>query len=130
MNPGKYDSVLLIDDNEIDNFTNQRMMENERFAGKISVANSGQQGIEVLKKMQPGELPSLIFLDIMMPVMDGFQFLDEFAKLDETIRKKCRIIMLSSSESFKDLNRANKNIYVYKFLNKPLAEPMLQAINF
>ena len=66
----------------------------------------------------------------MMPMMDGFGFLDEFAKLPEEITKKCKIVMLSTSESFKgETNRANKNRYVYKFLNKPLTEQVLAAIN-
>ena len=65
----------------------------------------------------------------MMPVMDGFAFLDEFAKLPEDITKNCKVIMLSTSESFKDLNKANKNRFVYKFLNKPLTDQVLAAIN-
>jgi CheY-like chemotaxis protein len=74
-------------------------------------------------------LPDLIFLDIMMPIMDGFGFLDEFAKLPDDITQKCKIVMLSTSESFKDLNKANKNRFVYKFLNKPLNEQVLTALN-
>jgi CheY-like chemotaxis protein len=65
----------------------------------------------------------------MMPGMDGFGFLDEFDRLDDSIKKKTRIVMLSTSESFKDLNRANQNKYVNKFLNKPLTEAMLNALN-
>jgi CheY-like chemotaxis protein len=65
----------------------------------------------------------------MMPVMDGFQFLEAFENLNETIQKKCKIIMLSTSDSFKDLNRANKSRFVHKFLNKPLNEQVLGAIN-
>ena len=129
MSQTKYKTILLIDDNEIDNFTNQKLIENAHFATAIQIANSAKEGLDKLKAAVPDQLPEIIFLDIMMPVMDGFQFLDEFEKLPETIRRKCKIIMLSTSESFKDLNRANKNIYVYKFLNKPLGEAMLNAIN-
>jgi CheY-like chemotaxis protein len=64
-----------------------------------------------------------------MPVMDGFQFLDEYEKLPENQRMQMKVILLSTSESFKDLNRANKNPYVRKFLNKPLTIQVLQAIN-
>jgi len=74
-------------------------------------------------------LPGVIFLDIMMPGMDGFAFLEEFDKLPDPVRKTSKVIMLSTSESFKDLNRANQNRYVYKFLNKPLNQPMLNAVH-
>ena len=66
----------------------------------------------------------------MMPVMDGFGFLEEYEKLPDLIRDKCKIIMLSSSESFKDLNRANSSRLVNKFLNKPLSEKALEVIKF
>jgi CheY-like chemotaxis protein len=130
MNDHRYKNVLLIDDNEIDILINKKVLENEKFAGNISSASSASDALKMLKASAgKPEHPNLIFLDIMMPVMDGFGFLDEFAKLSEDITKNCKIIMLSTSESFKDLNRANKSRFVYKFLNKPLTEQVLAAIN-
>ena len=64
----------------------------------------------------------------MMPDLDGFGFLIEFEKLNDEIKNKSKVIMLSTSESFKDLNRANKNPFIRKFLNKPLTAPVLNAI--
>ncbi|MEP7169145.1 MAG: response regulator [Bacteroidota bacterium] len=125
----KYSKVLLIDDNTLDNFVNKKLLEINNFAGKIEAHESAQAALDFLKKEKPENLPDIILLDIMMPGMDGFQFLDAFESLDETIHKKCKIIMLSTSDSFKDLNRANKNRFVYKFLNKPLNDQVLGAIN-
>lgn len=124
----KYPKVLLLDDNALDNFVNKKLIENNRFAGKIEVFESGPEVLIYLQEEDTNQLPDIIFLDIMMPGMDGFKFLEEFEKLDESIHKKCKIIMLSTSDSFKDLNRANKSRFVYKFLNKPLNEQVLSAI--
>ena len=80
----------------------------------------------------PGKLREtaydLIILDLMMPNVDGFGFLEAFDGLPEPVKTRAKVVMLSTSESFKDLNRANQNRYVYKFLNKPLNKAVLDAI--
>ena len=127
----RYNTVMLIDDNELDNFVNKKLIENEHFASQVLVQSSGINALDYLKTHAGNldEIPELIFLDIMMPDLDGFGFLSEFEKQHDPIKKKSRIVMLSTSESFKDLNRANQNKYVFKFLNKPLNKPVLDALN-
>jgi CheY-like chemotaxis protein len=126
----RYPVVMLVDDNELDNFINKKLLENEKFADTVIVHQSAQSALEELKKLEstPERLPQIIFLDIMMPHMDGFGFLEEINKLGDKINKHTKIIMLSTSESFKDLNRANQSKNVFKFLNKPLNKPVLDAI--
>ena len=122
---------MLVDDNELDNFINKKLIENESFGSNIAVHQSAQSALNYLRNNAASAdmLPSVIFLDIMMPEMDGFGFLDEFDKLPDTAKTTCRIVMLSTSDSFKDLNRANQNKYVKRFRNKPLSAQILNALN-
>ena len=125
----KYQTVWLVDDNAMENMVHEQMLDNCAFAGSTRTYVSAADTLKELRSLPPEELPQVIFLDIIMPGMDGFAFLDEFSKLDESVKKKCKVVLLSSSDSFKDLNRANKNPWVKKFLNKPLSPAMLAAIN-
>jgi CheY-like chemotaxis protein len=125
----KYQTVWLVDDNTMENMVHEQLLDTCAFAGTTKSYVSADDTLKELKSLPLHELPQVIFLDIIMPGMDGFAFLDEFSKLDEAIRKKCKVVLLSSSDSFKDLNRANKNPLVRKFLNKPLTPALLSAIN-
>lgn len=121
---------MLVDDNEIDNIINEKIIEANAFADTILVFQTGQDSLDYLRNHQndASKLPEIIFLDINMPVMDGFQYLEEFEKYNNIVKEKCRIIMLSSSISPKDIDRAASNIHVKKYLNKPLNIRYLQAI--
>ncbi len=125
-----YKSVMLVDDNEIDNIINEKIIEANSFADQVMVFQTGQDALDYLKQNESNgsELPEIVFLDINMPIMDGFQFLEDFEKFSETVLDKCKIIMLSSSISPKDIDRAASSKYVKKYLNKPLNARYLEAI--
>jgi len=125
-----YKFVMLIDEDEIDNLINQKIIESNNFSDKIIIFRTGQEALEYLDKNKgtDEQLPDLIFLDINMPIMDGFQFLEEFENLKGGVHQKCKIIMLSSSISPRDIDRAASNRFVKKYLNKPLNSRYLQAI--
>lgn len=134
-NSKKYHAVMLIDDNEIDNLINQKMIEASSISEHIFIHSGARSAIEFLKnveKLAKGPiglyLPELIFLDIDMPLMDGFQFLDEFEKLSDSIKEHCKIIMLTSSLNPQDMNKAKKNKFVMKYLNKPLTQDNLKKL--
>jgi CheY-like chemotaxis protein len=131
-NTYKFDRVLLIDDNDIDNFINERMITTNYFSSQVVVKNSGEAALKYLIENAENEnfLPQLIFLDLNMPVMDGFAFLAEFEKLPQKIRNNSKVVVLSSSISPEDIDRASTNAFVVKYINKPLNEKYLSAINF
>jgi CheY-like chemotaxis protein len=126
MSAKKYRTVMLIDDNEIDNLINQKMIEAAAIADNIYTHTGAKSAIEFLKNMEKMDvadkvLPDIIFLDIDMPLMDGFQFLDEFEKLTNVTKKKCKIVMLTSSINPQDFSRSKKYTNVKLYLNKPLS---------
>lgn len=121
-----YKICLLIDDNYIDNFVTRRILESGHFAEQIIVRQSPAEAIESLKE---GTVkPDVIFLDIRMPLMNGFEFLQEYDKLDEE-RKQAKIFMLSSSLDPNDFKRSTENKYITQFIHKPLTHKILEELS-
>ena len=134
MSSKKYRTVMLIDDNEIDNLINQKMIEAAAIAENIYTHTGAKSAIEFLKNMEKMDvadkvLPDVIFLDIDMPLMDGFQFLDEFEKLAPGTKKKSRIVMLTSSINPQDFSRSKKYPNVKLYLNKPLSHDSIVKLD-
>jgi len=130
MKDGKIDLVMLVDDNDTDNFISKRIIEITKFAQNIEVKNSGKSALQYLEQEQnnPDKLPDIIFLDINMPIVDGFVFLFEFEMFPESVKDKCKIIILSSSNNKRDIAKIVDNDYVIKFITKPLTETALSEV--
>ncbi|HEX8516377.1 MAG TPA: response regulator [Bacteroidia bacterium] len=131
----KYRSVMLIDDNEIDNFINERLVKAYYFAENVYVHTSTKSALEFLKNIEvtisemPVELiPSYILLDINMPILDGFHFLEEFEKFSEKLRNQIKIVMLTTSLNPLDTEKSKSYKNVVKFLHKPLTESELAEL--
>ncbi len=129
-NKPPFKKALIIDDNEIDRFVAKRMLEKRFFCEEVVLIESAPKALSYLKSMEhtPEELPQFIFLDIRMPEMDGFGFLDEYEKLPASLRSHCIMLMLSSSLDASDHERALKSPYVKRFINKPLDSQNIESL--
>jgi CheY-like chemotaxis protein len=122
--------VMLVDDNDTDNFISKRIIEITNFADEVIVKSSGKSALDYLSDNNEDveRLPEIIFLDINMPIVDGFVFLYEFEKFNHVVKDNCKVIILSSSDNKRDIDKIVNNDYVIKFITKPLTETSLEEV--
>src|SRR5680860_66543 len=119
----KFDCILLVDDDLITNFLNSRLIKKLKITTSIVVTQNGEEAIQYIVT---NGAPDLIILDINMPIMNGFEFLEAYFQ-DLALNEKTKIIVLSSSISSRD--RSIVSSYGIPFLSKPLlADELLEAI--
>ena len=123
----KINSVCIVDDDDVYQFTVKYEIERTDLVGEIKSFSDGEQAIQFLKQVahSPALLPDILFLDINMPIMDGWDFLEEFAQLNPSLDKKVTIYMVSSSINQKDIDRAKKINEVTDYLVKPVTRDKL-----
>lgn len=114
------DTALIIDDNEIDIMIAAKNLEMSGLFSKILIAKNGQEAIDLIHESDQTDFPDHIFLDINMPVLDGWGFLDLFDEIGNIPGNKPKVFMLSSSIDESDSNRAKSNPHVTSFISKPL----------
>ena len=114
--------ILIIDDDEINNFIAAKLIDKIPPKAKVSTCVNGQEGIDFVKNKlnNQDEFPDIIFLDINMPLMNGWEFLEEYEQIKNDIKKKVTINMLSSSVYNDDISKAETYTTVNKFISKPL----------
>lgn len=118
--------IMLIDDNDDDNFYHKLIINEAHAASHIEVAENGFQALEYLTNCR--RYPQLIFLDINMPAMNGWEFLEEYKKLDAARMNDIVIIILTTSMNPADEQKAREQKLVQGFETKPLDEKMLKRI--
>ena len=126
----KLDYILLIDDDEATNFFNQIVLEEAGVAKQIKIVESGQEALEFLQTKENGNYPrpELIFLDINMPGMDGWDFLKAYADLSDEYKGNIIVVMLTTSLNPEDKEKANSMPDVTSFQNKPLTQAKIDEI--
>jgi CheY-like chemotaxis protein len=120
-----FKTCLLIDDNYIDNFVTRKILESGNFAEKIVVVGSATDAIGSLR--DGSVIPDVIFLDVRMPQMGGFEFLEEFDKINID-KSNIKVFMLSSSLDPIDMRKSTDNKYITQFIHKPLTQKALEEL--
>ncbi|PZR32769.1 MAG: hypothetical protein DI538_19030 [Azospira oryzae] len=123
-------SIMLIDDNPDDNFFHERVIRRSNVAKAVVIQESAVDALQYLKAKgehhQPH--PDLIFLDINMPEMSGWEFLKEYEKLEKNVRKGLVIVMLTTSNNPDDNASGQAQNSLFGFRTKPLTKQMLGEI--
>lgn len=122
--------IMLVDDNDIDLFLNKKFLSVGGITDKTVACLSAKEAMNYLKAniSNRDKLPSVILLDIQMPDVNGFEFLEQYGELPEKVINSIEIIMLSSSIDPVDLNRARDNEHVIDIIKKPLNSNELKDI--
>jgi CheY-like chemotaxis protein len=121
---------MLVDDDQNDNFFHERVIKKTSSSTIVIEKNTGQEALDYLKSKNGDKalLPDLIFLDINMPGMNGWDFLQEYDRLDKELQSRVIIIMLTSSDNEDDVARAKAWNFVSDYITKPLTEEVMTDI--
>lgn len=121
-------TILLVEDNPVDVFINTRVIEQSGLRANIISQSSAREALDYLAAAQENLIPDLILLDIRMPEMDGFEFMEAYENLPEVVRSRSRVILLSSSIDPVDYERAKKHPAILAFIPKPFTKEKLAGL--
>lgn len=126
----KINCILLVDDDDATNYIHQHVIREADFAEHVIIAENGQEALNFLRSKKEADYirPDIIFLDINMPVMDGWEFLDEYKDLDEELKSQMMVVMLSTSLNPADKINSESNSNIDRFMTKPLTIELLQEL--
>ncbi len=123
-------NVCIVDDDDIYQFTMIKTLKSLKLTNSIMVFSDGEEALDFMldNLHNDKELPDVIFLDIDMPIMDGFEFMEEYVKIKPKLGKKITIYMVSSSVDPVDIDRAKKISEITDYIVKPITQDQLTYI--
>jgi len=122
--------LCVVDDDKIFTYLLKRIIEKAKITREIIFFENGRDALDYLAshKEDALKLPQLILLDINMPILDGWQFLNEYGKLKPEVPQPISICMMSSSSEIEDYDRAMDSGHVMDYLQKPVQIPSLKEV--
>jgi response regulator of citrate/malate metabolism len=128
--PGNYINICIVDDDTIYQFTAKKTIEAINFAGNVSSFFNGEDAMNFIKEnySEASALPDIIFLDINMPVMNGWQFLEAFNEVKADLCKPIHIYMVSSSVDLNDIRKSKEYYGVHDYIVKPIHRDRFKEI--
>lgn len=124
-------TVWLIDDQEISNHLTEHTLKINQFCSDVCTFTDGQEALSELEvRVKAGVFPDYIFLDLNMPVLNGWGFLEAYRKFPEEMKESCTVYILSSSVDEEDIQKSRQYKEVRDFLIKPLDKVDLEALKF
>lgn len=120
--------IMLIDDNKLDNFFHKRVITKYDESLEVIEMLSASNALAYLKDDSTEKYPDIIFLDINMPGMNGWEFLEEYKNLPEEMRGSMVVVMLTTSENPAERERASHHALLVDFISKPLSIEILTDI--
>lgn len=131
-----FDKILCVDDDPITLMLYKKVIANSNFSKEVDSAKNGEQALSYFENLKndtenniPVELPQLVFLDLNMPILSGWEFLDMFTKKDyNSFFPETKVIVMSSTIDPKDIEKSKSYPMVIDFLSKPITKEMLNSI--
>lgn len=122
--------ICVVDDDDIYQFTIERIIKCFKLPVNLTAFTNGKRAFEFISDniQNRDVLPDIIFLDINMPVMNGYEFIEKFEKIKSTLQKEIKIYLVSSSVDPYDINRADELAHVSGYFSKPLKHQVLKEI--
>jgi len=126
----KFEKVMIIDDNNIDLYITKRLIIKNKFGKKVLEYAEASEALKYLQDNQDNipMLPMVIFIDIYMPGMSGFEFMEAYDKLPATLKKYCKVYIISSTIDEYDIERSRLDKNLTAFQVKPITKQFLDSI--